>query len=111
MIQTAVSKNRRDFLKKSLYSSPVVVTLGYLTPSMVYGDGSDILPSEQTVQIQSAGTGDAPSIAGAGQSSGSGNSDSGQTGTSTDGGVGSSPISGVEGAPTNTSDVNQTVGS
>ena len=38
--------NRRGFLKKSFCSAPVVLALGHLAPSMVYGADSVVLATQ-----------------------------------------------------------------
>lgn len=96
--------NRRGFLKKSLYSAPVVLALGHLTPSMVYGADRVVL-STQAVTVTGETSNPVPSAA---SGSGSGNTGSGVTGSSTDGGGGSNGAGGANGAPATTSDNNIT---
>lgn len=80
--------NRREFFKKSLYSAPIVLALGHLAPSMVYGADSGFVETPQTtVSVAADGSNSTPD---AGTGSGSGNTTNGNTGTSSNSSRGSS---------------------
>lgn len=95
------SANRREFLKKSLYTAPALVALGYLTPAMVYGVDSVVLPAQAVIVSGETGN-PAP-----GAGSGSGNTGSGVSGSSADGGGGSNGA-GVANTPVANADNNET---
>lgn len=100
--------NRRGFLKKSLYSAPVVLALGHLTPSMVYGaDGSGGFTTQQPLSAQDPVIVAGDPVPGAGSGGGSGNTGSGVTGSSTNNGGGSNGAGGAN-APVANTDNNET---
>lgn len=107
-IKRSCDTNRREFFKKSLYSAPVVLALGHLAPSMVYGADSGFVEKSEAVAIVAtvAAEGPAP-VPGAGSGSGSGNTGSGVIGSSTDGG-GSSTGGAGDGSQALPTDNNQT---
>lgn len=102
--EDSYSANRREFLKKSLYSAPALVALGNLTSAMVYGADSVVLPAQAVIVSGETGN----PVPGAGSGSGSGNTGSGVIGSSTDGGGGSSGA-GAANTPVTNTDNNESI--
>lgn len=49
--QDSAVKRRRIFLKKTLYSAPVILALGHLSPSIAYGADSSIIVDKAAAPV------------------------------------------------------------